>query len=192
LPFIPVGDEETHEIIPGITYALIFLNVVVFIFMYNMPADVLVLFIRDFAVIPKELFSTDLQTGFVPEWATLLTSNFMHGGIGHLLGNMLFVFIFADNIEAAFGPVRYILFCIIAGMLSSFIDAATIANLDIPTLGYSGIVSPILGAYWVLYSKAKVHLLTPAFFYIYCGSPFSFAIKAKWVIPLQNASVRGL
>ena len=110
----------------------------------------------DYGMIPADIMNGE-------RLHTLFTSMFLHGGIFHLLGNMLFLHIFGDNIEDNFGRGRYIFFYVICGIAASFTHILTTLDPSIPTIGASGAISGVLGAYLVLYPRARI--LTAVFYY---------------------------
>jgi membrane associated rhomboid family serine protease len=97
---------------------------------------------------------------------TLLTSMFLHGGIAHFVGNMLYLWIFGDNVEDAFGHLPYAAVYLVSGLLGSLLQIAIAPHSLIPTIGASGAISGIMGAYFVLYPRARVLTLVPIFFFI--------------------------
>lgn len=123
---------------------------------------------KNFALVPQEIISGE-------RLHTLLTSMFLHAGILHIFGNMLYLFVFGDNVEDAFGHTSYLLFYIISGFASSFVYILTITDQQlflIPLVGASGAISSVLGAYLVLYPKARILTL------IFYGLPIILPIPA--------------
>lgn len=141
--FFPIGDTAKRHSTPFVTYFLIAINVIVFLWSLTSP----VLIIETYGFIPAL---------FVP--LTLITSMFLHGGIGHILGNMWFLFIFGDNIEDRLGKARYILFYIAAGIAAVLVHYVTNPSSVIPTIGASGAISGVLGAYLVFFPREGVHI----------------------------------
>ncbi|HEV8534878.1 MAG TPA: rhomboid family intramembrane serine protease [Candidatus Limnocylindria bacterium] len=172
---IPVGDEpHPRPALPYVNLAIIAINVLVFVLL-QLPNDA---FTMAFSTIPKEITTgTDLigptpitlpngttetivqADGPDPIWLTLLTSMFMHGGWLHLGGNMLFLFIFGDNIEAAYGSLKYLVFYLVCGIIASLAHIATDPSSVIPSLGASGAISGVLAAYLVLFPQNQVRVL---------------------------------
>ncbi len=149
--FLPYKDENPPETWPLVTTALIIINVVVFIWS-----------LFDFENII-------LAWGFTPAkfaLATLLTSMFLHGGIDHIFGNMLFLYIYGDNVEDRFGRARYILFYLFAGLCASFVHFLSNPGSAVPAIGASGAISGILGAYLAIFPRVKVRAIGP-FYMIY-------------------------
>ena len=171
---IPVGDEDTGRPgIPIVNLAIIAINVVVFLYQLVNPD-----FTNGFSAVPAEITSgrdiigpqliplpdgtavqIDEGSGPNPIWLTLLTSTFMHGGWLHIGGNMLFLFIFGDNIERAFGSLRYVVFYLVCGVIASVAHVASDPTSVIPSLGASGAISGVLAAYLVLFPQNRVRVL---------------------------------
>jgi membrane associated rhomboid family serine protease len=171
----PIGDDNSdRHIRPVVTYALIALNILVFIFL-QLPSDA---FTYGFAVIPAEILSGNdyvngiqVGNGVLPQASgpspiqlTVFSAMFMHGGWGHLLGNMLYLWIFGDNVEDAMGHVRFLFFYLLCGVIATaaHILGASISGgyeLLIPSLGASGAIAGVLGGYLVLYPRKSVVVL---------------------------------
>ncbi len=146
----PIADENISIERPYITYGLILTNVLLYSINF-FSGDSLN---NIFAFIPKNfLHGIDI-------W-TIITHQFMHGSWGHLLGNMWFLIIFGDNIESNLGKTKYIIFYLICGIIAAFSHMAFNAESAIPTVGASGAISGVLGAYIVLYPKNKISTVIP-------------------------------
>jgi len=172
---IPIGDEDTSTQ-PGVPYvniAIIAINVVVFLYQLLDPN-----FTNGYSAVPAEITSgTDIVGRFLlpapdgtsvvideapgpnPIWLTLLTSMFMHGGWLHIGGNMLFLFIFGDNIEKAYGHIKYVVFYLVCGIIASIAHVFSQPDSIIPSLGASGAISGVLAAYLVLFPTNRVKVL---------------------------------
>jgi len=159
---LPIGDDDSdRQITPIVNYILIAANILVFIFLQGMGSNEH--FTYAFSTVPAEILTGHdiathgLQPTPVPVYFTLLTSMFMHGSWAHLGGNMLFLWIFGDNIENRQGHSRYLIFYLVCGIIASlshvFISGAS--NL-IPSLGASGAISGVLGGYILLFPNRKV------------------------------------
>jgi membrane associated rhomboid family serine protease len=149
----PVGDTEVRGSGPGVvTIGLIVLNVIVFLFEAMMSTPELESFIRNFGVIPAQIVQGN-QLG------TLLTSMFLHGGWLHLIGNMLFLWVFGDNIEAVLGKVMYLAFYIAGGLAASALHILIDPASTIPSVGASGAIAAVLGAYIIMFPRSQVKLL---------------------------------
>jgi len=121
-----------------------------------------------FALIPAELLGgEDLPPTIpIPLWLTILTSMFLHGGLMHLLGNMLYLWIFGDNVEDAMGPVRFLLFYVLCGAAAAGAQIAVDPGSAVPLIGASGAIAGTLAAYFMLYPFARVLTLIPIFFFL--------------------------
>jgi membrane associated rhomboid family serine protease len=150
---IPVGDTEVKGSGPGVvTIALIVINVIVFLFEAMMSTPELESFIRSYGVIPTEIMQGN-QLG------TLLTHMFLHGGWMHLIGNMLFLWVFGDNIEAVMGKVMYLAFYIAGGLAAAALQILIDPASTIPSIGASGAIAAIMGAYVVMFPQSRVKLM---------------------------------
>ena len=148
---IPIGDDNTgRRLTPIVTYVLILLNVIVFFLELSNGAP----FIEKWAFVPSR-FLANPSAGF----PTLFSSMFMHAGWLHLLGNMLYLWIFGDNVEDRFGHGKFIVFYLLCGLAAIFAQLAFSADSSIPNLGASGAISGVLGAYLLLFPQGKVRVL---------------------------------
>jgi membrane associated rhomboid family serine protease len=177
---LPISDDNTGRLrTPFVTYVLIALNVLVFVLLQGMGTNER--FTYAFSTVPQEIatgqdVARDVQieaagqTAVIPlqptpgpVYATLLTSMFMHGGLMHLLGNMLFLWIFGDNVEDDLGHGRYAAFYLITGLLASLAHVVSTFVLGdnpyIPSLGASGAISAVMGGYLVLHPHRRVRVL---------------------------------
>jgi len=136
----PIGDDNEHSGIAFVTIALIVLNVVAFLHEINRPAQAVQAFIFAWGVVPREYAAaTDLPPLIpLPYWSTILTSMFLHGGWGHLGGNMLFLWIFGDNIEHRLGHVRFVVFYLGCGLAASLAHIFFNSGSIVPAVGASG------------------------------------------------------
>ena len=179
---IPIGDDDSdRRSIPFVTWLLIAVNVFVFVVFQGMGANQK--FTMAFATVPAEILTghdiaqtvpirdsygrvvggIDLEMTPIPVYLTLFTAMFMHGGFAHLFGNMLYLWIFGDNVEDALGHLRFFLFYIVTGLAAGlshvFVTAAFGGNPLIPSLGASGAISGVLGGYFVLFPRRRVRVL---------------------------------
>ena len=159
----PIGDENDHAGIAAVTIGLIAVNVLAFLLELSQPSPAaLQSFIEAWGVVPREYAAgRDLPPGIpYPYWSTLLTSMFLHGGWGHLGGNMLFLWIFGDNIEHRIGHLRFILFYLICGLAAGLAHIIFNTGSMIPTVGASGAISGVLGGYLMLFPRNRVYVMT--------------------------------
>ncbi|HEX9419396.1 MAG TPA: rhomboid family intramembrane serine protease [Methylomirabilota bacterium] len=159
---IPIGDSVPNSSWPVVTWGLIGLNVWVFLYEVTLGPD-LEAFIQTWAFIPAQYFLlADTAPG---EWAAryvpIFSSMFLHGGWAHLIGNMVYLWIFGDNVEDRLGHFRYLAFYLLSGVAAALVQAHLHPDSAIPTVGASGAISGILGAYLVLFPTARVYTLVP-------------------------------
>ncbi|MDX1664012.1 MAG: rhomboid family intramembrane serine protease [Candidatus Promineifilaceae bacterium] len=149
----PVSDTEVRGAGPGIvTIALIVINVLVFLLQLTVGGGLEQLF-QTYGVVPAEILEGD-------QLYTLLTSMFLHGGWLHLIGNMLFLWVFGDNVEAAMGHIPYLIFYLLGGLAASAVHILVNSGSTVTSVGASGAVAAILGAYIVMFPEARVRVLT--------------------------------
>lgn len=181
---IPLGDDNRDRTTrPVVTYILIAINILVFVFLQDMGNNYN--FTYAYSTVPQEIISghdvvtqdrvvlnpvtgqrfrsPGLRPTPIPVYLTIITAMFMHGSIMHILGNMLFLFIFGDNIEDRMGRMRYLLFYLVCGVLASlahvYSSVALNANLEVPSLGASGAISGVLAGYLVLFPRKRVRVI---------------------------------
>jgi membrane associated rhomboid family serine protease len=176
----PIGDDNSDRTtVPIVNYILIAINVLVFVFFQGLGSNDQ--FTYAFSTVPEEIRTgTDIARAVPIEvgdqqavinlqrtpgsvYLTLITSMFMHGGLMHLFGNMLFLWIFGDNLEHALGRARYLIFYLVTGLIASLAHVISTFvfgdNPFIPSLGASGAISGVLGGYLVLYPKRQVRVI---------------------------------
>ncbi len=166
---IPLHDDIPSPRVPVVNYALIVLNVVAFLHELTLgPA--IEAFFRQWAVVPREVTTAWLQLthGVIQTdvWLTVLTAMFLHGGWLHLLGNMLSLWIFGDNVEGRLGHVGFLLFYLFAGAVATLLQVAVNPMSTIPNLGASGAIAGVLGCYLILFPDARVLTLVPLGFFL--------------------------
>jgi len=159
----PIGDDdEKGGAIPVVTWTFIALNVLAFLLEISRPEAALQAFIQSWGVVPREYAAArDLAPVIAaPFWTTLFTSMFLHGGWMHLGGNMLYLWIFGDNLERAMGALKFAVFYLLCGLAAS--AAHIIFNLQspIPAVGASGAISGVLGGYLLLFPQNRVRVMT--------------------------------
>ena len=158
---IPIRDQLPTRNIPIINYLLIAANVAVFLLQWLAGPNEEAL-IYQFALIPSS-FVTNLTLGDVTD---IFTSMFMHAGFAHIGGNMLYLWIFGDNVEDSMGSVKYLFFYLIGGVVASLTHILINPGSQIPTVGASGAIAAVLGAYLVLYPQSKVLTIIPLGFFL--------------------------
>ena len=177
---IPIRDDTPRYSTPYVNYLLIALNALVFLFqLVVVPADQQRQFVDTFALVPiKVEAAIGLYHGYAPHASLLpiLTSMFLHAGWWHLIGNMWFLWIFGDNIEDYLGHFSYLTFYFISGIAASFCHILLNANSTIPSVGASGAIAGVMGAYFVLFPSARVLVLVPLIIF------FTFVWLPAWVM----------
>jgi membrane associated rhomboid family serine protease len=157
---IPYGDSPERRIIPLVNWALILLNVLVFVYELSLPERDLVRFFNTWGVVPRDLTPADMSS-----FITLISSQFLHGGWAHLLGNMLFLWVFGDNVEDAVGHVRYVIFYLLCGAIAALAHVFFNLGDSTPSVGASGAIAGVMGAYLVLYPSASIKVFVPIFLF---------------------------
>ncbi len=169
---IPIKDDNPARHFPIVTILIIIGNMAVYIYQMIHGPEIQA-FIYKFGAIPWEI--THFQEipnipidyrSTIPNTLTLFTSIFLHGGFFHLTGNMLYLWIFGDNVEALVGHVRFFIFYICCGLVAALTQIIIAPNSSVPMVGASGAISGVLGAYLLFFPKAKVHVLIFFFFFI--------------------------
>jgi membrane associated rhomboid family serine protease len=148
----PIRDHNQADITPFVTYALIAVNTLIFLAMVMLSPPQLQEFYQEYALVPAEILRFE-------ELYTLLSSMFLHGSFGHLFGNMLFLNIFGNNLESAYGHFKFFIFYIIAGFGASFLQIITSVNSTIPVLGASGAIAGVMGGYLALFPNHKIEVI---------------------------------
>lgn len=147
---LPISDQNPRRSFPFVTYGLILVNFAVF-FLELSQGDP---FILRWSFVPARFFADPAA-----DWLTILSSMFMHAGWVHILGNMLYLWIFGDNVEDRFGHLPFLLFYLLCGVAATFAQAAFSLGSDVPNLGASGAIAGVLAAYLVMFPTARVTVL---------------------------------
>ncbi len=149
----PIGDDQVKGgCRPYFSYSFIVLNVVIFLFQTQMPEGREASFIHHFGSIPVEIMRGQ-------DLFTLITSSFLHGSWMHLIGNMLFLWVFADNIEAAIGNFKFLIFYLSGAVIAEAVHIWFNWDSSIPTVGASGAISAVMGAYLVMFPYSRIKML---------------------------------
>ncbi|MCS7203808.1 MAG: rhomboid family intramembrane serine protease [Thermodesulfovibrio sp.] len=176
---IPLRDCLPRRYTPYITWLIIGLNTLVFIFELMLSEKKLQYLIYIFGIIPARYMLVDTLPVDPFYYIPFLTSMFLHGGWFHLISNMWIMWIFADNVEDKMGSFRFLIFYILCGIGAGWIHCLVNPTSTIPTVGASGAISGVLGAYMLMFPRAKVITLVPILFF-----PFFFALPAIFYILL--------
>lgn len=188
---IPLRDNIRSRTVPFITYSLIAGNVLVFMMELSLGPN-LERFIYIFGVIPQKVLYITFHHPLQIPYAVIpfFTSLFLHGGWMHLLGNMLYLYIFGDNVESALGHFRYLVFYLCCGVAASLVHVSINSGSDIPTVGASGAIAGVLGAYFLLFPNAKVVTLVPIlFFFTFIEVPALLFLGLWFLIQFLSGSM---
>jgi membrane associated rhomboid family serine protease len=180
---IPLRDINPTERFAIVTFTLIVLNSVVFIYELILGMAGNETFLVSFALIPKRLFYPEPAMGSaIPAAATLFTSMFLHGGWLHISGNMLYLWIFGNNVEDATGRARFFIFYVLCGLFAAYVHAFMNRSSLAPMIGASGAISGVLGAYMLLYPRARVVTLVMFGFYIRTVEVPAMIVLGLWFV----------
>ena len=179
----PIDDDNPTLITPYVTYGLIALNVMIFIYELTFSPTGLTQFFYQWAIVPIQLTGEfigqpqPILPGEPPEILTLITSQFLHGGFLHLAGNMLFLWIFGNNVEDQLGHVKFLLFYLTCGVLAGLAQWFFSQTSQVPSLGASGAIAGVMGAYIIRFPNVNVRTVFPIGIF-----PFVFTIPAYFYL----------
>ena len=182
---IPLKDENPTKNRCYLRYIILFICLVVFFFQISSSQSNLITYYFGFK--PASFFNNFDKPTFFPV-LTLFTSLFMHGGWMHLIGNMMYLVIFADNIEDVFGKKKFILFYLFSGIFASFSQALLNLSSDVPMIGASGAIAGVLGAYLFYFPKAKILVLVPFFIFFTLRISASILLIFWFIFQFLNLS----
>jgi membrane associated rhomboid family serine protease len=182
---LPFADDNPHTTVPVVNYTLIGLCIAAFVWQMSLGQRGGEAAIHAFGLVPGHLLGTvrlDPRVDVLPAWATIFTSMFLHGGLMHLGGNMLYLWIFGDNIEASLGRVRYLIFYLLCGIAAALGQTLVAPDSAIPMIGASGAISGVLGAYFVLHPRANIRVFVWLFVYISVWNLPAFLVLGGWFL----------
>ncbi len=189
---IPLRDTIPSQTVPVVNYLLIVVNLAVFVYQFMLPEGTSHQLITDYGIVP--LRTVHFFIGHDISWQEallpLFSYMFLHGGVLHLAGNTLYLWIFGDNVEDYFGHLGYLVFYLLSGVGSAMIHLLLGWSSDIPTIGASGAIAGVMGAYLVLYPRARVLTLVPIFIFIQIMEVPAIVFLAFWIL-IQFISVGG-
>ncbi len=162
---VPLKDDNPIQITPYVTYGLIAINVLVFLYELTLSPMELMTFFRTWAVVPEQLTASfqlgDITSFTMREWGTLISAQFVHAGFLHIGGNMLYLWIFGNNVEEELGHLRFLLFYLVCGMLATLAQWYFGMFSDIPSLGASGAIAGVMGAYIFRFPDVRILTIIP-------------------------------
>ncbi len=156
---IPLYDTLHSRRFPLVNWLIIVANVLVFLYEISLSPAGLDRLTRTWGLVPVQLLARPAEL-----WITIFTSMFLHGGWFHIISNMWVLFIFGDNVEDRLGGMRYLLFYLLSGVAAALMETFILPSSPVPTIGASGAIAGVLGAYLVLYPRAKIASLVPILF----------------------------
>ncbi len=200
----PLRDDQPRRHRPVITLALIAFNVLVFLYQLGLDETALLELLARAALFPARL-SEAARGGspleLIDAAGTLVTSQFLHGGVFHLIVNLWALWIFGDNVEDRLGPLRYLIFYVACGLAAGLLHVAWQPHSMLPTVGASGAIAGVMGAYVVMYPRARVVTLVPVLFYpvflnlpavVYLGVWFAIQLLSGLLEPADAARGGGV
>jgi len=168
---VPLRDDNPIKITPYVTYGLIAINVLVFLYELTLSPMGLMTFFRTWAVVPEQLTESFHSGGLtiftVHEWFTLISAQFIHAGFLHVGGNMLYLWIFGNNVEEELGHVRFLLFYLVCGTLATMAQWYFGMFSEIPSLGASGAIAGVMGAYIFRFPDVRILTIIPLGFFFF-------------------------
>jgi membrane associated rhomboid family serine protease len=168
---IPLRDTQQSSTVPVVTISIIVINVLVFFFELSLDPWSRNHLIAQYGMIPDSL-----------RYSTLVTSMFLHGGWMHIIGNMWFLWIFGDNVEDILGRIPYLFFYLLCGIAAALSQVALNPDSTLPTVGASGAIAGVMGAYLVKFPHARVLTLVPIFFFLTTYELPAFVILGWWFV----------
>jgi membrane associated rhomboid family serine protease len=176
----PIRDSVPSRSVPVVTRALIFVNVLVFFFELTLPNQSIDTLFYLFGIVPARFTHPDWATyvGFpMDNYWPLLTHQFLHGGWFHIIANMWTLWIFCDNVEDRMGPLRFAIFYLLCGVIAGFTHLLTNPDSTVPSVGASGAIAGVLGAYLLFFPTARLVVMFPILFF-----PFFFEVPAVFYL----------
>ncbi len=178
----PIKDINPRHRFPIITVLIIIINIFIFFVEIKM-GPYLDRFITHYGLIPITITKGIIESSLsLRDLSTFFSAMFLHGGWMHLIGNMLYLWIFGDNVEDKLGHLRYLLFYLLCGIGASFVHILIDPFSNIPTIGASGAISGVLGAYMLLFPRARVLTIIPIFLFIQIAELPAFILIGFWFI----------
>jgi membrane associated rhomboid family serine protease len=178
---LPIRDNVQSKTPPIVTIVLIAINAAVFLFEISLGSR-LDEFMFIFGFVPSKFFHLLARSELLVAVLPIFTSMFLHGGWLHIIGNMWFLWIFGDNVEDRVGHVKFIFFYILCGVIAGLTHAFFSPQSGIPTVGASGAIAGVMGAYIVLYPRAKIWTLIPIFFFVQFIEIPAFVFLGLWIL----------
>ncbi len=182
--FLPIRDDNPHTITPVVNYTMLAVCIVVFLWQFSLGGEAGQVAVLAYGFTPAHFFGQGAPAPgipSIPSTMTIFTSMFMHGGWMHLAGNMLYLWIFGDNIEASLGHKRYLLFYLLCGVAAALAQGFAAPGSDVPMVGASGAISGVLGAYLVLHPRANIKVFVFLIIITIINVP-AFIVLGVWIV----------
>lgn len=183
--FLPIRDDNPHTVTPFVNYTMLAVCIVVFVWQFSLGDESGQVAVLAYGFTPANFFGQGAAHDgipYVPSTLTIITSMFMHGGWMHLGGNMLYLWIFGDNIEASLGHRRYLIFYLLCGAAAALAQGFAAPGSDVPMVGASGAISGVLGAYLVLHPRANIKVFMILIIYITVINVPAFVVLGFWIV----------
>ena len=186
IPYNAVGTDDAEAIVPWTNIGLIVLNFLAFFYELTVGAtggnDALSSLIQQYGLVPCEYTAhCSIAAGTpAPLWITAFTSMFLHGGWSHILGNMVYLFVFGNHVERSMGHLRYLAFYLLCGLGPNALEIATAVDSNLPGLGASGAIAGVLGGFLVLYPTSRIGTLIPLGFLVFPARIYAWVFIAFW------------
>jgi len=178
--FFPFSDDNPTTDRPNVCYCLIAICVFVFLWQSSLPTNLSNEAVYNFGVVPAALLGD--QESYITPYLSIFTSMFMHGSWMHLIGNMVFLWIFGDNIEDSMGRVKFVAFYLLSGIGAAYLQALIDPSSTIPMIGASGAIAGVLGGYLLLHPKANVNVLMWIIIFISVIRIPAYIVLGFWII----------
>jgi membrane associated rhomboid family serine protease len=188
IPYNAIDTTDAEDIMPWTNIGVIVLNFLFFFYELIVNAsggdNALSAFIQNYGLVPCE-YTAQCAIGAgapTPLWITLFTSMFLHGGWAHILGNMVYLFVFGNHVERSMGHARYLAFYLLCGLGADALEIATAVGSNVPGLGASGAIAGVLGAFLVLYPTSRIGTLIPLGFLVFPARIYAWLFIAFWFL----------
>jgi membrane associated rhomboid family serine protease len=181
---IPIADSNPTRRLPIMTWTLIGVNVLVFLYELSLRTRQLDHLVSLWGLIPSHILYALIHPAQAPlaVWMTLITSQFLHAGWAHILGNMLFLWVFGDNIEDVLGHFGFLMFYLVSGVIAGLAQSFVSGQISTPSIGASGAIAGVLGAYIVLYPWNRISILFPLFILFWTIDIPALVVIGWWFI----------
>lgn len=176
---IPIGDEIRSRRVPWVTWLLLLINVGVFLYQSSLGYEPMLAWVMRWGAVPARIVN---PLTYPWSWLTLFTSIFLHGGWMHLFSNMLYLWIFGDNVEDVLGHGRFLLFYILAGVLAGLAQVLSMPWATVPAIGASGAIAGVLAVYLVFFPTAPIRVLVPGFVFMHIARLPAVLVLMMWFL----------